>query len=80
MTYSKPTKKEITMIVTRATTNGLHHRHAAALAAALDRGARLADSARRSGAALQAAGHPGPAGRMLTAADHAAGLSGQTDE
>ncbi len=68
------------MIVTRATTNGLHHRHAAALSAALDRGARLADSARRSDAALRAAGHPGPAGRMLTAADHAAGLKGETDE
>jgi hypothetical protein len=80
MTYSKPTKKEITMIVTRATTNGLHHRHAAALSAALDRGARLTDSARRSGAALRAAGYPDPAGHMTAAADRAAGLNGQTDE
>ncbi len=68
------------MIVTRATTNGLHHRHAAALSAALDRGARLADSARRSGAALRAAGHPVPAGHMTAAADRAAGLGGDLDE
>ncbi len=68
------------MIVTRTTTNGMHHRHAAALAAALDRGARLADSARRSSAALRAAGHPVPAGHMLTAADRAAGLNGDNDE
>jgi hypothetical protein len=68
------------MIVTCATTNGLHHRHAAALSAALDRGARLADSARRSDAALRAAGHPGPAGHMTAAADHAARLNGDPDE
>jgi hypothetical protein len=80
VTTAPTPKKEITMTITRATTNGLHHRHAAALSAALDRGARLADSARRSGAALRAAGHPGPAGRMLTAVDHAAGLNGDPDE
>jgi hypothetical protein len=69
------------MTITRATTtNGLHHRHAAALSAALDRGARLAASARRSGAALRAAGYPDPAGHMTAAADRAAGLNGQTDE
>ncbi len=68
------------MIVTRATTNGLHHRHAAALSAALDRGASLAAAARRSGAALRAAGHPVPAGHMTAAADRAARLNGQTDE
>ncbi len=68
------------MIVTRATTNGLHHRHAAALSAALDRGARLADSARRSAAALRAAGYPVPAGHMTAAADRAAGLNGDNDE